>query len=139
MSRHKIISAVIVFSLTASVAMAFGYIPWRVNLLPGKGNFEVIEGPGSGNQRFWCEAAKFAAGPLRAAGNVRMYLLYPNGKARTQKNAYGTSFTIAPTQEILDVASRPGDGGNYSVSIKRVGYNLSVSHARGFCGSNILY
>lgn len=127
-------SALLIGSAMAAVA----YIPWRVNPLPGQGNFEVIEGPRSGNQRIWCEAAKFAAGPMRARGNTRMYILYPNGPAKTQKG-YGVGFTINPTQEILDQASRPGDGGNYSVSVKKVGYNLSVSHARGFCGKNILY
>ncbi len=128
-----------VTALLLSAVTAGAYISWRVNMLPGKGNFEVIEGPRSGNQRIWCEAAKFAAGPLRAAGNTRMYILHPNGKAKTQANAFGTGFTINPTQDILDQASRPGDGGNYSVSVKRVGYNLSVSHARGFCTVNVLY
>ena len=125
--------------LILSAVSASAYFAWRVNLLPGDGNFEVIDGPGAGNQRTWCEAAKFAAGPLRAPGNTRMYILYPNGKARTQEKAYGTGFTIKPTQDILDQASRPGDGGNYSVSIKRVGFNLTVSHARGFCTVNVLY
>lgn len=136
MLRFNTLVTISALTLTATAALA--YIPWRVNPLPGKGNFEVIDGPGGGNQRIWCEAAKYAAGPLRARGNTRMYLIHPNGPAKTQKG-YGTGFTINPTQDILDQASRPGDGGNYSVSIKKVGYNLSVSHARGFCGNNILY
>lgn len=136
---NRVIPVLSILGITTSAAFAFGYIPWRVNMLPGNGNFEVIEGNGSGNQRFWCEAGKFAAGPLRARGNTRMYILHPNGRAKTQKNSYGVGFTIAPTQDILDAASRPGDGGNYSVSIKKVGYNLTVSHARGFCGQYILY
>ncbi|WP_299349739.1 hypothetical protein [uncultured Shimia sp.] len=125
--------------LVGSAMSASAYFAWRVNMLPGNGNFEVIDGPRGGNQRIWCEAAKFAAGPLRARGNTRMYLLHPNGRAKSQANSFGTGFTINPTQEMLDISSRPGDGGNYSVSIKKVGYNLSVSHARGFCGSNVLY
>ncbi|WP_139280686.1 hypothetical protein [Shimia gijangensis] len=68
-----------------------------------------------------------------------MYILTPTGPAKTQANSFGVGFTIAPTQEILDAANRPGDGGNYSVSITKVGYNLTVSHARGFCGRNILF
>ena len=136
MQRFNTLATLIALTVTATAAHA--YIQWRVNLLPGKGNFEVIDGPAGGNQRIWCEAAKFAAGPLRARGNTRMYLLHPNGPAKTQQG-YGTGFTISPTQDILDQASRPGDGGDYSVSIKKVGYNLSVSHARGFCGSNVLF
>ncbi len=139
MIARRFVPVVALTSLVVSAAAAWAYIPWRVNMLPGNGNFEVIEGMGAGNQRFWCEAAKFAAGPMRVRGNTRMYILTPNGPAKTQKNSYGVGFTVAPSQEVLDAASRPGEGGNYSVSITRVGYNLSVSHARGFCGQNVLF
>lgn len=137
MVRPLVLVSLIAIMLSATLASA--QFRWRINMLPGNGNFEVIEGPYSGNQRIWCEAAKFAAGPLRASGNTRMYILHPNGPAKSLPNTYGTSFTINPTQDILDQASRPGDGGNYSVSVTRVGYNLSVSHARGFCTVNVLW
>lgn len=139
MFSNRFIPVIALCVLITSAAAAWAYIPWRVNMLPGKGNFEVIEGMGSGNQRFWCEAAKFAVGPLRARGNTRMYILHPSGPAKTQKKSYGVGFTIAPTQSVLDASNRPGDGGNYSVSVKKVGYNLSVSHARGFCGQFAIF
>nr|WP_319947723.1 hypothetical protein [uncultured Shimia sp.] len=140
MHKRSLIVSVVAGSLIASVAAAqFGYIPWRVNQLPGKGNFEVIEGAGSGNQRYWCEAAKYAVGPLRSRGNVRMYILNPEGPAKTQGNSYAVGFTLNPSQAVLDAANKPGDGGNYSVSVSKVGYNLSVSHAHGFCTMNVLF
>ena len=139
------IAATVTFVIAASGVAAQGFgvgfgavARLQVNPLPGKGNFEVIEGPSTGAQRFWCEAGNHAI-RLGAGAADRMYILYPLGKARSQKNRYGVGFTINPTKEVLDQANRPGYGGNYSVSVKRVGYNLSIGHARGFCTLGITY
>ncbi|SFL96133.1 hypothetical protein SAMN04488042_102299 [Shimia aestuarii] len=141
----KQIIAGAVFSVAAGAVVAQGFgigfgavARLQVNPLPGKGNFEVIEGPSTGPQRFWCEAGNYAV-RLGAGATDRMYILYPLGKARSQKNRYGVGFTINPTKEVLAQANRPGDGGNYSVSVKRVGYNLSIGHARGFCNLGVTY
>ncbi|MEQ9695411.1 hypothetical protein [Shimia sp. SDUM112013] len=134
--RSFVLPLTISVFVAGTAAAQFGYVPWRVNAMPGNGNFEVIEGPGAGNQRYWCEAAKYAIQRLRARGNTRMYIIKPGGPAQTQSRAYGVGYTISPTPEVLEAAK---SAGGYSVSVSKVGYNLSVSHAQSFCSVNVLF
>ncbi|CUJ91856.1 hypothetical protein PH7735_01417 [Shimia thalassica] len=137
MSKRFLLATFFIGSFVAGAATAqFGYVPWRVNALPGNGNFEVVEGPGAGNQRYWCEAAKFARDRLRVRGNTRMYIINPEGRSQTQANSYGVGFTVDPSPEVLEAAN---SAGGYSVSITKIGYNLSVSHSQSFCGANVLF
>ncbi|MDO6478341.1 hypothetical protein [Shimia thalassica] len=137
MHKRSFVITMTTVAIAAGTATAqFGYVPWRVNALPGNGNFEVVEGPGAGNQRYWCEAAKFARDRLRVRGNTRMYIINPEGRSQTQANSYGVGFTVDPSPEVLEAAK---SAGGYSVSITKIGYNLSVSHSQSFCGANVLF
>lgn len=121
-------------ALCLSATLAMANVDWRVRPLPGKGNFEVIEGPRPSNRRAWCEGAKYAQYVLGASGSTRMYILNPYGRPQTQSGGYGIGFTINPSNEVLDQASKSGAANSYSISMKKIGYNMSVGHAIGFCG-----
>lgn len=109
------------------------YFRLEVNALPGQGNYEVITEPGYGPAEIWCWAGNYPTAYLRVPATTRVYLMQPLGPAQTRAGKKGVGFTVNPSAEVLEAANRPGDGGNYSVSVKRVGYNLSIGHTRNFC------
>ncbi|WP_439109226.1 hypothetical protein [Lentibacter sp.] len=98
----------------------------------GQGQFEVVSEPGSGPRQIWCAAAQFARFELGAAANTRIYLSRAMAASPRTPRARSASFTIAPN-EALKSGPKPGDGGNYSVSLSKLGYNLRLAHAEGFC------
>ena len=112
------------------------YFRLEVNPLPGQGNYEVIAEPGYGAHHIFCWAGNYAAGQLRQKATTRVYVMNPLGPAQTRPGKKGVGFTVNPSQELLDAANGPG-AGNYSVSVKKVGYNLSMGHTRNFCDLNL--
>ena len=118
----------------AQEQLAFNDRP-EVNPLPGTGNFEVIQKGAASASRAWCDAGNYAQRYLRAGATQRIFLLSKEGPAKTKKRSLGVGFTIAPSAQLKAQETRPGDGGNYSVSIRRVGFSLTVGHAKGLCNS----
>lgn len=105
----------------------------EVNPLPGKGNYEVIAEPGYANHHIWCWAGNYAQAYLKVPATTRIYLMTPVGPAKTKARRRGVGFTVNPSPEVKANDTRPGQGGNYSISISKVGYNLSIGHTRNFC------
>ncbi|MCV2894395.1 hypothetical protein [Lentibacter sp. XHP0401] len=98
----------------------------------GDARFEVVSEVGSGPRQIWCAAAQYALVALSAPPNTRIYLaraMAPSPRYQGRKSA---SFTIRP-DAALQAGPRPGDGGNYSVSLKNTGYSLRLAHAETFC------
>ncbi len=121
------------FVASASAAQMMISDPsWKVNPLPGEGRFEVIEGLQGGDMRIWCEAGRYALRALGAGATDRLYVETPRAVARTARG-YGVGFTVAPEAALLAKATRPGDGGNYSLRFDAPGFNISVGNARGLC------
>ncbi|MBU2983604.1 hypothetical protein KO498_17485 [Lentibacter algarum] len=97
-----------------------------------QGQFEVISSQGAGPRQIWCAGANFARSALGVAGNTRLYIskgLSPSAAFRGRKSVI---FTVAPSAALRN-GPRLGDGGNYSVSLTKAGFNLSANHAEGFC------
>ncbi len=144
MSRLKL--CIFVFGLLGLAgpvaAQAFGIAVggYRLptNPLPGNRNFEVIIEHGAGPRLIWCEAGNYATARLRSSATARLYLLNPRGPARTKARRNSVGFTLDPSPEVLEQASRPGQSNNYSVSITKVGFNLSVGHTKSFCDLGIM-
>lgn len=90
-------------------------------------DFEVIEAHGEGPRGIWCAAADFAK---FAKGQ-------PNGSRLYIKTGRGASISVAGRKSVVfttdaaRLAAEPKRG--YSVSTSKVGYNLPVGHAYGFC------
>jgi len=106
----------------------------RVVPSPGQRGFEVVSRAGSGPRQIWCAASQYADQVLGARGTTRIYLAAATERAARHGGRRTTGFTITPDASLAG-GPRPGDGGDYSVSLDRLGYNLSVSHAGMFCDS----
>lgn len=89
--------------------------------------FEVIEDYSVGARGIWCAAADYVQAIGRDRTGLRMYVQEPRGPSRTVPNRIGVVFTIRPDEVLRDTAP------SYSVTVKRVGENLPVHHARLFC------
>ena len=98
----------------------------------GDARFEVISERGAGPREIWCAAAQYARGVLGEAPNTRIYLAREIGPSPQYDTKNSASFTTRP-DSTLAPGPRPGDGGNYSVSLKTTGYSLRLAHAEGFC------
>ncbi|WP_438981753.1 hypothetical protein, partial [Lentibacter sp.] len=62
----------------------------------------------------------------------RIYLARVIGPSPQYDSKNSASFTTRPDSTLAS-GPRPGDGGNYSVSLKTTGYSLRRAHAEGFC------
>lgn len=131
--RHALIIALsAAISLLPGVAVSqFGNVPWRVAELPEPRSFEIAEGFSAMTSRFWCEAGRYAVKKYGATGSERIYVLNPYGASVAGLRGRAVGFTLSPDQALLEKAANAG--GN-SLSVKMVGYNISVGHARGYCG-----
>ncbi|SEQ90050.1 hypothetical protein [Thalassovita taeanensis] len=96
------------------------------------GSFEVISRPGTGPREFWCAAASYAQTQLGRPTTSRIFIESGLGPAQTEPGKSAVVYTVAPTPALAQ-GPRPGEGGNYFVSMRKPGFNLSVSHARSFC------
>ena len=113
---------------TLAPAAAQAWRAWnRHEVYPvGNGAFEVIGRAGSGPRQFWCAAGDFARHVLGAGNTVRIYIVRGRGPAVTVENRKSVVFSLQPP---------PGDlpPESYSLSVDRVGDNLSASFARQYC------
>lgn len=122
--------ALATLSLTAP-AQAFTAINGlTVNPVPG--GFEVTSQGRDGPRQIWCAAGQYARHSQDAGVNDRVFITQPYGLSRTRPGYRAVTFTTRPT---ADLASGPrlGDGGNYSVSIRRAGFSLTAGQAENFC------
>ena len=101
-----------------------------------QGQYDVISRAGSGPREIWCAAAQYADYALGAAGNTRVYLTQGTAQAPEYGGRRATRFTISPSAE-LAASPGPNASGSYSVSLSKIGYNLRVAHAEGFCDTII--
>ncbi|PIE13559.1 MAG: hypothetical protein CSA70_04605 [Rhodobacterales bacterium] len=117
----------------ASPVSAFRAVNFNtVNPLNESGNFEVVLRAGDGPMQVWCAASDYASRVLRAGDHTRIYITEGLGHSQTAPGRKGVSFTVRPSKELAN-GPRPGDNGNYSVSYRKTGFNLSVVHAGQFC------
>lgn len=98
----------------------------------GQGAYEVTTRGGDGARALWCAAAQYAREVHGLSSTQRVYLETGYGKSQTKPGLRGVSFTTRPTAALAS-GPRLGDAGNYSVSIRRAGFSLTVGHAENFC------
>ncbi len=115
----------------ASPASAFTAIN-GLDVTPVQGGFEVLSRGAAGPRDVWCAAAEYAQRVHRAGNNQRLFILQGYGPAQSVRGYRGVSFTLTPPPALAG-GPRPGSNGNYSVSMKTPGFNLSTAHAWQFC------
>lgn len=127
MRRSLILVGCVVLGLPAHAFVAENNL--RVNPLPQAGTFEVINQPGAGPREFWCAAADYARMSLGARGNARIHILNGPAQSQTRAGEKAVSFTMVGDHP----GRRPGQNGNYSLSLSEAGFNISVAHGQSFC------
>ncbi|WP_116132010.1 hypothetical protein [Tropicimonas sp. IMCC34043] len=91
-------------------------------------NIEVFAGGGAQQGSvFFCNAARYADGPLNARMTDRLVIIRPLGPSPTVATRYSVSFALVGR----DV--RSPWGGGVLVTPRRVGMNRSVAHSLSFC------
>ncbi|TMM55093.1 hypothetical protein [Sulfitobacter sabulilitoris] len=94
--------------------------------------FEVIEARGEGARGIWCAAANYVRRNGLRSADGRIYVQRARGPSVTVPGRKGVVFTLRPDAQ-LQATPR-----SLSVSVRRVGENLSVNHAHIFCDDYIL-
>lgn len=92
-------------------------------------NFEVMSGPDEGPRAYWCAAARHVENTL-GLQQTRIYLAVGRGPSITEPGRKAVQFS---TQPVGDNVS------SYSISIRKVGYNLGSGHALRFCDDYYTY
>lgn len=103
----------------------------RLEVVPmSNGVFEVVGRPGSGAANYWCGAGDYAIAQLRVSATQRVYMWSEVGPSQTRpgKKAIQFSTNVPPSGPAAQ---------SYSLSMKRIGDNMSASQAQGYCTPDI--
>ncbi|MDK3019466.1 hypothetical protein [Pseudodonghicola flavimaris] len=92
----------------------------------GQGVFEVVGRAGSGAQDYWCGAGDYARSVLGVAAAQRIFLWAPVGPSASSAGKRAVQFALTAPK---GADTTPG----LSLSVKRVGDNLSASMAQQYC------
>ncbi|UWQ89765.1 hypothetical protein K3727_13180 [Rhodobacteraceae bacterium M382] len=124
-------------ALAATVALPHMGAPamaWRASsglevFALSDGTVEVLSRAGSATTDFWCAIGDYAVRQARVPTKDRVYLVAPMGPSATRSNYKSVRFGFTKP-------ANADTGQSYSLSIKRVGENLSVGMARQYCFGN---
>ena len=82
-------------------------------------------------QDYWCQAGSYARNQLRIPVATRIYLVREMGPSQSVPGERSVVFSLNPPE---GVDTTPGN----SVTVKRVGENMSVAGAESFCTDNLI-
>lgn len=82
-------------------------------------------------QDYWCQAGSYARNRLRIPVATRIYLVREIGPSQSVPGERSVVFSLNPPE---GVDTTPGN----SVTVKRVGDNMSVAGAQSFCTDNLI-
>ncbi|SDE23553.1 hypothetical protein [Ruegeria marina] len=127
MTRRKTVLALLGAGLLAP-GMALGFQAFnRFEVYPvSQGVIEVVNRYGSAPKDFWCGAGDYAIRVLRTSATQRIYLVRPVGPSVTVQGRKGVHFALQPPP---GADTTPG----FSVSVKKVGDNMTASMAQNYC------
>lgn len=97
----------------------------RVNPV-SEGTFEVIGRGGIQTGDYWCAAAEYLLYNGMNNATRRIYVVRELGYAETENRRSAVQFSLTAPE---GVDTRPG----FTLSVKRVGENLSSGSARNYC------
>jgi len=109
-------------------SMALSWRAWnRHEVFPlGGGLYEVLSEPGSGPADFWCGIGDYALSQLGVGATDRIYIHRAIGAAVTRPGHRAVQFALAPPPG-ADLSTP------LTLSVERVGDNLSAGFARQYC------
>ncbi|WP_170775791.1 hypothetical protein [Ruegeria lacuscaerulensis] len=120
--------AIVVPGLAQAVGVGFRLNPAiRINVADkGNGVYEVSTRGTSAPVAYWCGIGDYAIRTLRTKATQRIYIY-----RAYEKQTRTVQFSLTPP-EGADTST------SYSVTVKRVGENLSAASAQGYCFDNFL-
>ncbi|MGI9368004.1 MAG: hypothetical protein ACR2O2_04120 [Ruegeria sp.] len=137
MKRFLKISAVAAMVVAPEVGQAIGIgfgvrLGYRTAVAKvSDGVFEVVSLSGSAPVAYWCGAGDFAIRNLRTQATQRIYIWKAYGPSVSQPGKKAVQFSLSPPE---GVDTTPG----YSVTVKRVGENMTAGSAQGYCYDNMI-
>ena len=106
-------------ALAPQTAQAFRpQFPLTVIQVPDSRQFDVLEEHAAGPRQIWCAAAEHGRDVLRLPTATRLYIA--RGRGPTE---------LAPVG--------PKQDGPYAISLRDVGFSLSIGHALSYCNDRI--
>lgn len=129
----KPIAPVLAFALSLGLpasAQAYGFADRLPSAQVNSAVFEVVSRGAQSAREYWCSAGAHARLQLGARNADRVYLARGRGPSATNPRRKSVQFTLSPAAAGIEPAS-PG----LSLTVRRVGDNLSVGQAAAFCNS----
>lgn len=103
------------------------YPAFQTTVTPLKnGDYQVSVSGSSAPVSYWCGIGDFAIRTLRTKATQRIYIT-----RAYEKQTRTVQFSLTPPE---GVDTTPG----YSVTVKRVGENMSAGSAQGYCWDNFM-
>jgi len=134
--RQTLLALSTVFGLTlisADTAQAFRpNFPLTVIQDPASRDFEVIEEHAAGPRQIWCAAAEHGRDVLRLPTATRLYIARGRGPSQLAPGRISVRFSPDPVDPVA-----PRLDGPYAVSLRDVGFSLSIGHAQTYCNDRI--
>ncbi len=106
--------------------------PLQVLQVPDSRSFEVVEDHGAGPRQIWCAAAEHGRDTLRLPTATRLYIEQGRSPSSLAPGRISVRFSPEPVDPV-----GPRQSGTYAVSLRDIGYSLSIGHALAFCQDNI--
>lgn len=126
------IAALATFAVSPVFAQGIGigigaYPGFKTTVTPmNNGVYEVAVSGSSAPVAYWCGIGDFAIRSLRTKATQRIYIV-----RAYEKGVRTVQFSLTPPD---GVDTTPG----YSITVKRVGENMSAGSAQGYCFDNFL-
>jgi hypothetical protein len=125
--------ALVATGLAATTAHAFTAINGlTVKPAGSSGSFVVLSRGGDGPRQIWCAAGQYARLAQGAGNHDRVYIVEGYGRSHSHPGYRAVTFTTRPSQALAD-GPRLGSDGDYSVSIRKIGFSLRAGQAENFC------
>ncbi|MFU8882847.1 MAG: hypothetical protein ACNA7Q_10800 [Rhodobacterales bacterium] len=106
--------------------------PLDVLQVPDSRAFEVVEAHGAGPRQIWCAAAEHGRDTLRLPNATRLYIAQGRSPSSLAPGRTTVRFSPDPVEPV-----GPRQSGAYAVSLRDIGFSLSIGHALAFCNDNI--
>ncbi len=115
-------------ALAEAVGFRFGvYRGFQTDVTPlENGTYRVAVSGSSAPVTYWCGIGDYAITKLRTKATQRIYI-----SRAYEKGTRTVEFSLTPPD---GVDTTPG----YSITVKRVGENMSAGSAQGYCWDNVL-
>jgi hypothetical protein len=132
---HAAIFAVILAPGIAGPQMAQAFVPSQdlpVLQLPDSRAFEVVQQHAAGPRQVWCAAGEHARDVLRLPTATRLYI----ARGRAASDLANGRITIRFSPDPV-APTGPQQDSPYTVSLRDVGFSLSIGHALSYCNDRI--